>query len=144
MDQTLPNTQERAEQIQFLDETIQALQLAIRALSNPDARRWPALLKLLAYTRRPETVQWMEGLTPAQQSIQFLRLLEENEALRRELQQLVGKLAARSITRAIRSGEFEPQGAFQEAVIDEIGPFDPEVEPWLASLIARSIPDCPP
>jgi len=143
MDQAPPTTQERSEQIQLLEETIQALQLAIRALSNPDARRWPTLLHLLAFTRRLETIQAIEALTPAQQSIQLLRVVDENDGLRRELQQLVGKLAARSIQRSIRSGEFAPQGAFQEATADGIGPFDPEFEPWLAALIARSVPDCP-
>jgi hypothetical protein len=143
MDHAPPTTHERPEQIQFLDETIQAVQLAIRALSNPNPHRWPTLLNLLAFTRRLETIQAIEALTPAQQSIQLMNLLEENDGLRREMQNLVGKLAARSITRSIRSGEFTPQGAFHEAGDDGIGPFDPELEPWLAALVARSVPECP-
>ncbi len=139
MDQLISPTKERPEQAQFLDETIEALQMAIRALSNPDAHIWPTLLHLLAFTRRLETVQNIAELTPAQQTVQLLRVMDENEGLRRELQQLVGKMAARSVTRAIRNGQLAAVNGEHGNHPGGIGPFDPEVEPWLAAMITRSI-----
>jgi hypothetical protein len=141
MDQLISPTKEQPQKVQLLDETIQTLQMAIRTLSDPDAHVWPTLLHLLAFTRRLESVQAMDELTPAQQSIQLLRVMEENDGLRRELQQLVGKLAARSVARGVKSGALALQPAYQEPAPGGIGPFDPEVEPWLAALIAKSIPE---
>ena len=139
MDPLISPVKESQECAELLGETIEALQLAIHALSNPDARLWPTLLHLLAFTRRLESIDTISALTPSQQTVQLLRIMEENEGLRHELQQLVAKLAARSIARAIQSGELEPDPALLPAMSGRIGPFDPEVEPWLASLVARSI-----
>lgn len=141
MDQLISPIKVQPDQAHLLDETIEALQMAIRALSNPDAHIWPTLLHLLAFTRHLEMVQDLAELTPAQQTVQLLREMDENESLRRELQQLVGKMAARSVTRAFCKEQQSGEDGKQGHPPCGIGPFDPEVEPWLAALITRSIPD---
>lgn len=141
MDQLISPTRERPEQAQFLNETLEALHMAIRALSDPQAHIWPTLLHLLAFTRRLEIAQDLTDLTPAQQTVQLLRVIDENDGLRRELQQLVGKLAARSVTRAFHADQLAEIDGNGGQPSSSIGPFDPEMEPWLAAMITRSIPD---
>jgi hypothetical protein len=126
-------------QVGLYSETIETLQIAIRALSNPDARIWPALLQLLCFTRRLETMQNFEELTPAQQTVQMLRISEENELLHKELQQLVGKLAARWVSRACRSEQLAEEQFELDSPPAGFGPFDPESEPWLAAMISKSM-----
>ena len=131
-------TEVKPSQEGLIGETIEALQTAIRALSDPDAHCWPALLQLLAFTRRLETIQDLELITCDQHIVQILRVSEENEILRKEMQHLVGKLAARWVSRAVHNGQLADETAEIAQSPSGIGPFAPEIEPWLAALIERS------
>ena len=139
MDTLLTPSIETPYQDDFLAETIAALQLAIQAIADPETHAWPTLLLLVEFSQRLESMQAFEHLTPSQQSIQLMRISDENDCLRQEMQELVaclaGKLAARSVVRAHRHEQLE----FQEN--NPLGPFEPELEPMLAAMLTCSIPD---
>jgi hypothetical protein len=119
------------------NETSENFQLAFQALSDPDAHIWPTLLKLLTFMRRLETMQDCDQYAPTRQTIQILNECKENELLREEFQQLVCKLAARWLSRAIQNGLLTLDQLELELPPDSLGPYDPAAEPWLAALISR-------
>jgi len=129
LDLSYPSSNEILGQASLTDKTIEELHIAIRALSDQDVQIWPAIMQVLTLTRQLEISQSFKRFASDQYTLQLQRISEDNEALRLELQQLLGKLAARSITRACRTGQLVSHATDFESYQGSNDPFDPDLEP---------------
>lgn len=133
----LEKLEARPTQAGLVGEPIETIQHAIQALSDPDAHIWQTILQLKSFTSRLETRQDFDQLTPAQQIDHIVKRCEQYDLLGEELQQLICKLAARWVSRAVHSGQLALDQLELEPPPDCFGPYDPEAEPWLAAMISR-------